>query len=137
MLRTASPGDDPKTNERREAFSAFTDRLNTMAPRDLDELWLEEDRKEQVEQHEAAERFDRGAFFSQPDADANFAYWRVNKTWTIDEATALLLAKNPFIVKWDSLKDLIHASLFARKYQALRNHALSSEQKVVPIRRVS
>ena len=44
------------------------------------------------------------------------------KTWTIDEATALLLGKNPEIVDWLSVNPLVYKSRFAKRYADLRAH---------------
>lgn len=58
--------------------------------------------------------------YNQPRAAADFAYWSRMSYWTMDEAVALSLGKDPRIVKWDNVKGLVRVSTFAAEYEAKR-----------------
>lgn len=67
---------------------------------------------------------DRRGFFNKSDANAEYIYWGRASTWTCDEATALLLGKDPRIVNLTSLGGLLNGpapprSVFAINYRNL------------------
>lgn len=62
-------------------------------------------------------------FYNQPDANADFDYWSKSALWTLDEAIALCLGKEPEVVTWQRLKHIIKMSPFATKYARYRELA--------------
>lgn len=46
---------------------------------------------------------ERGLFFHQASADADFAHWIKMPVWTLEEGISLSLGKNPHVVNWDSI----------------------------------
>lgn len=50
-----------------------------------------------------ARREEQALFFNQPEANADLAYWSKLSLWTLDEAVALSLGKNPERVNWYTL----------------------------------
>jgi hypothetical protein len=66
---------------------------------------------------------DQGQFFNAEDASADFGYWMTLDSWSLDEAIALSLGKNPNIVTWPKLKALTQSSKFARQFAARREAA--------------
>lgn len=89
-------------------------------------------------------------FYRQPNAQANFPYWLAMDFWTLDEAVALLVGKNPEVVTPASIdKDLEQPrGFFARaahpptaftKYfkairlQAQRSKAMTGAKHLTPI----
>lgn len=62
-------------------------------------------------------------FFNQPNCDADFSYWSKQAYWSIDEAIALLLGKEPRKVTWDEVKKYIPASPFANRFNEIRELA--------------
>ena len=48
---------------------------------------------------EREDQLDRHRFFNEPEASANFVRWAKRPCWTLDEVTALILGKNPEVVK--------------------------------------
>lgn len=66
------------------------------------------------EEKAAAKRVeeDRALFFNQPRASADFSFWGKMAQWTLDEAVALSLGKNPGRVNWEKIKgdDSTHVS---------------------------
>jgi hypothetical protein len=128
QLRAPYDGTDPERRAKIAAYKAFVDDLEQMSPKELDELCIGAISQQKLEQEEAAERFDRMAYFNDPEAEADFDFWSKSKTWTIDEATALLLGKEPSKVCWDNLLQLRCESIFATQYQKLRNQLLRTQR---------
>ncbi len=83
-------------------------------------------RAEEVAKSEALKAAEKRAaeeaqrWFSQQSADADISHWSRMSAWTLDEAVALSLGKDPRKVNWDKLKSLVGISPFAEKYQAQR-----------------
>jgi hypothetical protein len=127
QLREPSTDSNPERDARVQLLKAFADQLKEMSLRELDERCIEEIRKEKLEQDEADERADQLAYFSQDDAAANFNAWCKLDGWSIDEATALLLGKDPSKVSWEGVRQFIFNSIFARTYQTLRNQLLRAQ----------
>lgn len=119
-LRGTYNGDDPERLARIADFQALVEQLKRMSLEMLDELCIEAVHQQEAEQEEAARRQDQLAYFSRSDSDANFRSWCALKNWTIDEATALLLGKDPSRVTWEGLQQLTFSSIFVREYQKLR-----------------
>lgn len=61
-----------------------------------------------------------GRFFNQPSAKADYRPWGLVASWTVDQATALALGKEPTIVTWVRVKEFVDVSIFARRYGQLR-----------------
>jgi len=72
------------------------------------------------EEHEHA--LDKYRFFSKPSASANHGYWLTRQAWSLDEATALILGKDPEVVTWESIKPLTNISPFAQRFFGIRRH---------------
>ena len=58
----------------------------------------------------------RGWFFDQPDAQADFEYWSKAEYWTSDEAVAISFGKNPKVVTGEALKNYLGKAQFADNY---------------------
>jgi hypothetical protein len=71
---------------------------------------------------EQEEKLDRHRFFNEPKAAASFVRWAKRPCWTLDEATALILGKNPEIVDWAHIEPLIGVSSFAARFADIRRH---------------
>lgn len=78
-----------------------------------DEVFLKE-----YEAHQEKKRF-----FNQPSCNADFSYWCKQAYWSIDEAIALILGKDPRKITWDDVKKHIPFSPFANKFNELRELA--------------
>lgn len=65
-----------------------------------------------------AEKTEAEAFYNQPQSSADVSYWSRLSYWTLEEAVALSLGKNPWIVKWEKLKSFQTSSPFVAKYAA-------------------
>ncbi len=74
---------------------------------------VEDAKKEQVQKHRLAlEKLESEAFFSQSYTNANFEYWSRISYWTLDEAVALSLGKDPKFVTWERLQKYLDYSTF-------------------------
>lgn len=62
-------------------------------------------------------------FFNQPDCNADYSYWSKQAYWSINEAIALILGKDPRKVTWDEVKKYIPNSPFANKFNELKELA--------------
>ena len=83
----------------------------------------EHDKDRQAEMEQAA-KLESERFFNKPTARAYYRSWVERNHWTLDEATALILGKDPKVVNWDSIDPIVHKSGFARRYESLRRQFL-------------
>ncbi|HSM42356.1 MAG TPA: hypothetical protein VK862_16520 [Afifellaceae bacterium] len=83
----------------------------------------EHDKDRQAEMEQAA-KLESERFFNKPTARAYYRSWVERNHWTLDEATALILGKDPKVVNWDSIDPIVHKSAFARRYESLRRQFL-------------
>jgi hypothetical protein len=83
-----------------------------------------------------AEAEERGRFFNNPRADADFVHWSKAAYWTVDEGVALLLGKSPDVVNSDSVRDYTEVSAFAHGYAKLRDLARRSQDSGQLARRI-
>jgi hypothetical protein len=121
-------GDDPARSARMREFSAFKSQLDTMSSEELDRRYMEHFRLQQERVEQAAKRNDEMAYFSQPEAKANFPVWCALEKWTIDEATALLLGKDPIKVSWPKISKIEEYSIFKGTYGDLRQRLLRAKE---------
>lgn len=83
--------------------------------------------KAQAKQLQAMNK-EQSFFFHQPDAQADFEHWSKAAYWSIDEAVALLLGKDPEIVTWAKIEPLKDESTFARDFARVRDLAMRSKE---------
>jgi hypothetical protein len=94
--------------------------LRSMSDHDLDVLYEEQKEQDRREQKAKAAAEDPHRFFNKPDAQANFDHWGRMEYWTVDEAAALCLGKDPRQVNWASIRTLLDVSPFAARYRDIR-----------------
>jgi hypothetical protein len=87
---------------------------------DFDEHYILAVEEANRERAAAVDRADRLEFFNQPDANAEFRFWCHLEHWSLEEATALLLGKNPTRVSSGSLHSVKHESPFRQSFQNLK-----------------
>ncbi|MEX2671312.1 MAG: hypothetical protein WD294_04285 [Phycisphaeraceae bacterium] len=86
-----------------------------------------------------AQADDARRFFNSPDASADFQKWARMPLWTAEEATSLLLGKDPAIVNLESLQRTPEYSPFRKEYDELFDRiqrALAVERIKQPIKPV-
>ncbi len=85
--------------------------------------------KEEYEKALARMQAQEAAFiFNQPRADADIEHWSRMSLWTLDEAIALSLGKDPRLVSWDNVRSSVQISSFAARYSARRDIILRAKQ---------
>ncbi len=62
---------------------------------------------------------EKKAFFNQPESKADFDYWSKQAYWSIDEAVALALGKDPRKVTRENLKPYLSTSPFVKKFHEI------------------
>ncbi|MCK1485086.1 hypothetical protein IVB25_20945 [Bradyrhizobium sp. 193] len=127
-LEKPDAGDDPDQLARIQAFRTFKSQFDAMSSEELDRRYMEHLRVQQERAEQAAKRNDEMAYFSRPEAKANFPVWCALEEWTIDEATALLLGKDPLKVGWSNVSKIEEDSIFKGAYGDLRQRLLRAKE---------
>ena len=107
-----------------EGVAEYEEELRSLSPEALMQLIEDEQQRDAEAEQEEAERLENERFFNKPTARAYYRSWVERNYWTLDEATALILGKDPKVVNWDSIDPLVHKSPFARRYETLRRQFL-------------
>jgi hypothetical protein len=67
-----------------------------------------------------AAKLEARQFFNLPEAMADFEHWSLMDIWSAEESAALLLGRNPDVVKWEKLKKYEYRnSPFAQRFGKL------------------
>ncbi|WP_336485196.1 hypothetical protein [Methylobacterium nigriterrae] len=122
-LRVSGADDDYEAvlRELRLEVEAYRSKLERMPEDDLDLLIeAEEVRVQQQAQINREENEEAQRFFNRPGARADFAVWALFPSWTLDQATALILWRDPAVVKWERVEEHLQVSSFARRYAHTR-----------------
>jgi hypothetical protein len=98
----------------------FEAELSQLSPAALQALVDDENESDKTIAEEQAEQEENSRFFYDRSARADYIEWTKKVTWTVDEGTALLLGKDPAVVKWHSINPLVYKSKFAKRYADLR-----------------
>jgi hypothetical protein len=80
------------------------------------------------EAHELKELEEQTPFYNRQNAQADFKYWAKVPLWTLDEAVALSLGKNPFLVTWSAVEEYADTSSFAAGFANLRHLVLRAKE---------
>ncbi|MDQ0349409.1 hypothetical protein [Ancylobacter vacuolatus] len=123
--------DDGFGPERQAVLSAtvaeavkFDNDLYFKPDEEIHELYAQMAREQSVVFDKVRSEFDRDAFFNEPEATADFSVWMQMPMWTVNEAAALSLGKNPDILTPKSMKAIRRSkSNFAQVY-AFRRTAI-------------
>lgn len=111
----------------RNEIEEFAKELLSQSRAELKRRVIEDQAQRVAEAKAATERAEQSRFFNQPNADADYAYWCKAAGWTIDEATALVLGKEPDLVKREFVEEHESYSRFAKQY--MRLYRLASRAK--------
>jgi len=103
--------------QEREIYKA---QLWNMSSETLATLLADVNATEYAERRAWAQLQDETKFFSGPKARADHDCWSKMPFWSLDEATALSLDKDPPIVNWSNIGPLVNDSPFAERYSKLR-----------------
>ncbi len=105
-----------------ESCKEYEAELSQLSETALLALAEDEISQDKQRQKELAEEEESNRYFYDRSSRADFSVWMKRETWTVDQATALLLGKNPDIVDWPSVNPLVYKSRFAKRYSDLRAH---------------
>ena len=122
-LRLSGADDDHEAvlRELREEVDAYRSELELVPGRRLGLLIeAEEVRVQRQQRIDRDENEEAQRFFNRPDARADFAVWASFPTWTLDQATALILGRDPAVVKREQVEEHLRVSGFARQYAHTR-----------------
>ena len=105
-----------------EKVSIYERALLALADESLMAMVEDERQQDAALQQDREIHLDRHRFFNDPKASVNFVRWAKQPCWTLDEATALILGKNPEVVNWNNVEPLVDVSSFARRFADIRRH---------------
>ena len=112
----------------REALAAYRAELASLSSEEIAARYTAEKDREYQLAIEKARQEERGRFFNQPHAGADFEHWSKLAHWTLDEAVALSLGKAPERVNWETVSKYLQLSFFAVQYGRRRELALRAAQ---------
>jgi hypothetical protein len=105
-------------------IAQFRAHLSSLSSDELTALVEAERERQSAEAMAKLELEERGRFFNQPSANADFDHWSRAAHWTLDEAIALSFGKAPERVNWERIKAYVQVSTFAFQFQRRRDLAL-------------
>ena len=100
-----------------QAFESELSHLDGPALKALVDDEFDFDKEIQKERYEQ-EEYNR--FYYDRSSRADYANWIGREQWSVDEATALLLGRDPDVVNWQIINPLVYKSQFAERYAMLR-----------------
>ncbi|MCT8972480.1 hypothetical protein [Microbaculum marinisediminis] len=106
-----------------EKRRAYADELRTKSKNEIKALYDAAKAESLKATLKRAEKEEGERYFNSPPAKAarsTYDYWAKAAYWSEEEATALLLERNPATVKWANVQPYERISPFARKYSSLR-----------------
>lgn len=112
---------------RLQEIKTYQAELKAKSADDLRVLYHQEKAKEAQANQEKAEQEERQRFFNQPSAKADFVHWSKAAHWTLEEAIALSFGKNPQVVTWKRIQELVNISPFAKRYAQTLDLALRAK----------
>jgi hypothetical protein len=103
------------------AIAKFEKELRALSTEKLKELYelRAEEKANQIKVH--AEIAEGNRFFNKPHAQSDFDHWSKAAYWSLDEAVALSLGKEPEHVNWKIVESYVRISPFARNYSRRRD----------------
>lgn len=120
-----SGGPPPDTRDLRIAVEAFRKELGLLNPEDLGARFNEAKEKEFEQLLAKAKEEERGRFYNQPRANADFDHWSKAAHWTLEEAIALSFGRAPEVVRWNQLEKYTSlGSPFVVQYARRRDLAM-------------
>ena len=102
----------------------YTDQeLNQKTDYELRYIYIQFKKHDDNFRHQYEANEERKRFFNQTTSDADVNYWSKQAYWSIDEAIALILGKDPRKVTWNNVKSHLPTSPLAMKFHELREIA--------------
>lgn len=120
-----------KTNpyaEEKSKINAYKLTLRNMPKDELLTLHKQSLEKDAENQKLALKREEEQRFYNLLSANADFEYWSKAAHWTLDEAVALSLGKEPDVVTWKKIEPLVEKTKFAKVYARRRELVLRASK---------
>jgi len=105
-----------------EKVGIYEHALRALSDESLMAMVEDERQQDAALAQERVEQLDRHRFFNDSIASVNFARWAKRPCWTLDEAAALIVGKNPEVVNWGNIEPLTGVSPFAARFAGIRRH---------------
>jgi hypothetical protein len=120
---------DRKALEKKVA--SFRGRLKEMPPEEFRSLFKKETENWHLELRNKSGIIEESLDFMQPIYSADLAKWGAEASWTIDEAGALMIGRDPDRFPWDQVTGLRHSSPMFKRVCDFRRSAsrMAEEQK--------
>jgi hypothetical protein len=100
----------PSLRNDREEKEAFRGQLKRMPAKEFAALFKEEKERWFYEMRSKSGIIEESVAFMHPMYDADLGKWGAEASWTIDEAGALMIGKDPDTFPWDQVTNLRHVS---------------------------
>jgi hypothetical protein len=113
--------------KRLKEIEAYHAELKSKSIDELMALYQQERAKEADELRAKTSLEEQQRFFNRPSAKADFVHWSKAAHWTLDEAIALALGKDPKAVTWERVKEFLRISPFVQRYEQVRDLALRAK----------
>lgn len=111
-----SLGAGPGSHQTDEAAAAYYDEVCRLPAEELNKLVRDALSAQALSRSKLQEIEEQKLSFNRPDARANFGHWAMASYWSIEEATALSLGRDPRRVQLKSIKPFVHISSFAKLF---------------------
>lgn len=117
----SGPSSPPMSRERLAEKEAYRSELQALPMPELAAMVEAERKKEATEWSAAVARHEAARPYNRPSAAADFHHWAKSAFWTLDEAVALALGREPRAVRWNEISPLVAISEFAARFGRLRD----------------
>lgn len=120
-------GNGLSSSESQKNVQHYKDELEALTPNELNQLILKTRTRYEEMAKEKANKEEQARSFNQPHAKAHFEHWVKMAYWSIDEAVALSLGRDPNYVSWKHVQSLTSISPFAAQFSAKREIAIRAK----------
>ncbi|SDO57057.1 hypothetical protein [Phyllobacterium sp. OV277] len=119
--------DGISSSESQKNVQHYKDELEALSPNELNQLILKTRTRYEEIAKEKANKEEQARSFNQHHAKANFEHWAKMAYWSIDEAVALSLGRDPNYASWKHIQSLTSISPFAAQFSAKREIAIRAK----------
>ena len=92
-----------------------------------EELFARAYQEREKEARELEDVEEQSRSFNQPSAKADFEYWAKYPLWSLDEAVALTLGRDPRVVTWQKIEEYAETSPFAARFANRKRFVLRAK----------
>ncbi len=120
-------GSDASSSDAQKAPKLYRNELEALPPNEIEQLVTRERARQNEVLRKKANNEEQARSFNQPYATANYEHWVKMAYWSIDEAVALSLGRDPNYVSWKHVQSLTSISPFAAQFSAKREIAIRAK----------